>query len=174
MESAPPLIARQRELQRLDACLTSARSVWAAIALLRGEAGMGKSRLAESLAEQARGAGVLVATGHCTPVSGGEPPVRPVRRDPQPDRHCLRGFGTGGRHHLGPVAHGTDGVGIVAGRRPTGRGAGPVTAVHERAVGPAHHRSATAGAAALEDVHWADASSLDPLNYLARTAARND
>ena len=47
MESARPLIARQRELQLLDACLTSARSGQAAAVLIRGESGMGKSRLAE-------------------------------------------------------------------------------------------------------------------------------
>ena len=38
---------------------------------------MGKSRLAESLAEQARQDGVFVAVGHCTPVSGGELPFGP-------------------------------------------------------------------------------------------------
>ena len=38
---------------------------------------MGKSRLAETLIEQARRSEVLVALGHCTPVSGGELPFGP-------------------------------------------------------------------------------------------------
>ena len=53
MDTASPMIARQRELRVLSECLSSARSGRASIAIVRGEPGMGKSRLAESLAEQA-------------------------------------------------------------------------------------------------------------------------
>jgi len=77
VESVGPLIARQRELQLLDACLTSARSGQAAAVLIRGESGMGKSRLAETLIDHARRSEVVVALGHCTPVSGGELPFGP-------------------------------------------------------------------------------------------------
>src|SRR4051794_39432682 len=77
MEPARPLIARQRELQALDECLASARSGRAAIALIRGEAGMGKSRLVEAVVEQARASELFVTVGHCTPVSGGELPFGP-------------------------------------------------------------------------------------------------
>jgi predicted ATPase len=71
------MVARQRELQLLDDCLASARSGHATMALIRGESGIGKSRLVESLIEQARGSDVFVTLGHCTPVSGGELPFGP-------------------------------------------------------------------------------------------------
>ena len=77
MDLARPLVARQHELQVLDACLDAARSGRATVALIRGESGIGKSRLVEALAEQARQDGVFVAVGHCTPVSGGELPFGP-------------------------------------------------------------------------------------------------
>ncbi len=170
MDTARPLIARQHELQVLDACLTAARSGRASIALIRGESGMGKSRLAESLAEQARQDGVFVALGHCTPVSGGELPVRAVRRAAQPDR-C------GARRRS-----------MVAGStwerlRTVLTVSGPSSGVLSPDVGLERSRLFTSVLwvlhtigerqpvmLVLEDVHWADASSLDLLNYLARTA----
>ncbi len=166
------MIARQRELQRLDSCLASARSGHAAIALLRGEAGMGKSRLAESLAEQARGAGMFVATGHCTPVSGGELPFGPFVE-------ILSQIDTapGGSERVAGTTWDLLRTALTV------SGSSPGVAPPD--VGLARSRLFTSVlwllhqlgqqqpvVLVLEDVHWADASSLDLLNYLARTAAR--
>jgi len=133
---------------------------------------MGKSRLAESLAEQARGAGVFVATGHCTPVSGGELPFGPFVEI------------------LSQIDTAPEGSERVTGStwdllRTALTVSGPSAGVEPPDVGLARSRLFTSVLwllhhlgqqqpvlLVLEDIHWADASSLDLLNYLARTAAR--
>ena len=172
MESARLLIARQRELQVLDACLTSARSGQATVALIRGESGIGKSRLAETLIEQARRSGVLVALGHCTPVSGGELPFGPFVE------------------MLSQIAAAPDSPEEVAGTtwellRTVLTVSGPSSGVASPDVGLGRSRLFTSVLwvlhhlgerqpvmAVVEDIHWADSSSLDLLNFLARTAGQ--
>jgi DNA-binding CsgD family transcriptional regulator/tetratricopeptide (TPR) repeat protein len=172
VESARPLIARQRELQLLDACLTSARSGQAAAVLIRGESGMGKSRLVETLIEQARRSDVLVALGHCTPVSGGELPFGPFVE------------------MLSQIAGAPDSLEKVAGTtwellRTVLTVSGPSSGVASPDVGLERSRLFTSVLrvfhhlgerqpviAVVEDIHWADSSSLDLLNYLARTAGQ--
>ena len=171
METPGPLIARQRELQVLDACLTSARSGRASIALIRGESGMGKSRLVESLAEQARQDGVFVAVGHCTPVSGGELPFGPFvellsQIGAAPDSEKVAGTTWERLRAVLTVS-------------------GPSSGVLSPDVGLERSRLFTSVLwvlhtigerqpvmLVLEDVHWADSSSLDLLNYVARTAGQ--
>ena len=166
------MIARQRELQLLDACLTSARSGQAAAVLIRGESGMGKSRLAETLIEQARRSDVLVAVGHCTPVSGGELPFGPFVE------------------MLSQIAGAPDSLEKVAGTtwellRTVLTVSGPSSGVASPDVGLERSRLFTSVLrvfhhlgerqpvmAVVEDIHWADSSSLDLLNYLARTAGQ--
>ena len=171
METARPLIARQRELQVLDACLTSARSSRASIAIIRGESGMGKSRLVESLAERARQEGVFVAVGHCTPVSGGELPFGPFVE-------LLS--------QIGAAPDSTKIAGATWERlRSVLTVSGPSSGVLSPDVGLERSRLFTSVLwvlhtigerqpvmLVLEDVHWADSSSLDLLNYLARTAGQ--
>ena len=171
MEAARPLIARQRELQVLDACLTSARSGRAGIALIRGESGIGKSRLAESLVEQARQEGVFVALGHCTPVSGGELPFGPFVE------------------LLSQIGATTDSAKVSGSTwerlRTVLTVSGPTSGVVSPDVGLERSRLFTSVLwvlhtigerqpvmLVLEDIHWADPSSLDLLNYLARTAGQ--
>ena len=155
----------------LDACLTSARSGRASIALIRGESGMGKSRLAESLAEQARQDGVFVAVGHCTPVSGGELPFGPFVE-------LLS--------QIGAAPESERVAGTTWERlRTVLTVSGPSSGVLSPDVGLERSRLFTSVLwvlhtigerqpvmLVLEDVHWADSSSLDLLNYLARTAGQ--
>lgn len=166
------MIARQRELQLLDACLESARANRASIALVRGESGMGKSRLVESVVEQARGSGVFVAMGHCTPVSGGELPFGPFVE------------------MLSQIDAAPEAAGRVAGTtwellREALTVSGSSSGVASLDVGLGRSRLFTSVLwllhhlgeqqpvmLVLEDIHWADSSSLDLLNYLARTSAR--
>src|SRR6476661_3092181 len=169
MEQARPLIARQHELQVLEECLTSARSGRASIAIIRGESGMGKSRLAGSLAEQARQEGVFVALGHCTPVSGGELPFGPFvellsQIGAAPESEAVAGTTWDRLRTVLTVS-------------------GPSSGVLSPDVGLERSLLFTSVLwvlhtlgerqpvmLVLEDVHWADSSSLDLLNYLARTA----
>ncbi len=170
MDLARPLVARQHELQVLDACLDAARSGRASFAFLRGESGMGKSRLVEALAEQARRDGVFVAVGHCTPVSGGELPFGPFVE-------LLS--------QIGAAPSSATVAGSTWERlREVLTVSGPSSANLSPDVGLERSRLFTSVLwvlhtigerqpvlLVLEDVHWADSSSLDLLNYLARTAA---
>ena len=171
METARPLIARQRELQALDACLTAARSGQANIVLVRGESGIGKSRLVQSLVRQARQDGVFVALGHCTPVSGGELPFGPFVE------------------LLSQIGATTDSAQVAGSTwerlRTVLTVSGPTSGVVSPDVGLERSRLFTSVLwvlhtigerqpvmLVLEDIHWADSSSLDLLNYLARTAGQ--
>jgi ATP/maltotriose-dependent transcriptional regulator MalT len=58
-------VARGRELRALRAAFTSAAGGTATAVLLSGDAGVGKTRMAEELAEAARADGALVLTGRC-------------------------------------------------------------------------------------------------------------
>jgi len=166
------LIGRQRQLRLLEACLTSARSGRGTLALIRGESGIGKSRLAETLMEQARRTDVLVVLGHCTPVSGGELPFGPFVE------------------MLSQIATARDGLERAAGTTwellravltasgSSSEYASPDVGLERsrlftRVLWVLHHLGESQPVmAVVEDIHWADSSSLDLLNYLARTAGQ--
>jgi predicted ATPase len=63
-------VGRRRELDQLDAVLADARRGRGRLVLLSGEAGIGKSRLADELATRARGAGSRVLWGRCWEAGG--------------------------------------------------------------------------------------------------------
>src|SRR3954453_1286561 len=72
MSGHVPLIGGDDVLGLLSNRLDAALDAQPNLVVLRGEAGIGKSRIAAALADRARDAGALVAVGHCTPVSGSE------------------------------------------------------------------------------------------------------
>ena len=74
----PAIVGRDSERAELAAALEGARAGHGRAALLLGEAGMGKSVLADWLIEQAEQDGVHVARGGCS--AGGMPPLWPWRR----------------------------------------------------------------------------------------------
>jgi predicted ATPase len=74
----PAIVGRDSEQAELAAALEGARTGHGRAALLLGEAGMGKSVLADWLIEQAEQAGVHVARGGCS--AGAMPPLWPWRR----------------------------------------------------------------------------------------------
>lgn len=72
-----PLIGRRRELALIDQILGGAASgTSGTLVVIRGEAGIGKSRLAEEMAANAEASGFTVARGRCWPL-GGAPPLWP-------------------------------------------------------------------------------------------------
>ena len=73
---AAALVGRKRELDELEAAMLAAWEGGGALHLLAGEAGIGKSRLAEALAERARAYGGTVVWGRVWD-SGGAPAFYP-------------------------------------------------------------------------------------------------
>ena len=72
------MVGREREQQRLSMLLTAAANGQGHLALIGGEAGIGKSALVRVLATEATERGVQVRTGHCFDLSV-TPPYGPWR-----------------------------------------------------------------------------------------------
>jgi class 3 adenylate cyclase/tetratricopeptide (TPR) repeat protein len=68
-----PFIGREAEQAELRHCLDQAARGQGALVMIRGEPGVGKTRLAEELATEARQQGLLTLTGHCYEMEGAPP-----------------------------------------------------------------------------------------------------
>src|SRR5205823_3382261 len=124
------------------------------LVLIGGEAGIGKTTLAEALGREALERGARLAIGRCYDLTD-TPPYGPWRAA------------------LAPLPAAPDLPPLPAALAPTGRGeAASQAALFAQA------RAFLAAAAAerplvllLDDLHWADPASLDLLRHLAREAA---
>lgn len=76
-----PLVARENELARLDVQLNAALAGEGGIVFISGEAGDGKTMLAQTFVEhsQAQHSELIVATGHCNAYTGIGDPYLPFR-----------------------------------------------------------------------------------------------
>ncbi|MDQ2787169.1 MAG: AAA family ATPase [Chloroflexota bacterium] len=151
----PPLVGREREFTILHERLADAIAGRGGLVLIGGEAGIGKTTLAESLCREARERGALALVGRCYDLTE-TPPYGPWLElfahdrpadgsPPLPEAFARRGV-------LGAIASQTllfqqvaDWCAALATSRPM--------------------------AILLEDVHWSDPTSLDLLRFLARTVA---
>jgi len=68
-----PLVGREDELARLNACLRRTRVGECLLAVVRGDAGMGKSRLVQEFRRQAAQASMKVLECHCRPEASASP-----------------------------------------------------------------------------------------------------
>lgn len=156
-----PFVGRAGELERLAELCRNVKEGRAALALIDGEVGIGKTRLAQEFAARAAGGGARVLWGNCVDLQAGGLTYAPFR-------HALRGVGDdpGLREILGDlpttVARLLDGP-VTADGRSVGAGA-----LFEAFLGVFR---ALAGSRPLllvvEDIHWADDTTLDVLTYLA-------
>jgi DNA-binding CsgD family transcriptional regulator len=166
-----PLVGRAADLSQLRAGLDRARAGNAGILLLVGEPGVGKSRLMSVAADEARRGGWTVAAGRAYPLEAGAPYALfadafvPLLRDLEPGRLKVLVRGAEAQlAHLFPVL---------------GSGARAPDGLHEV------HADRTQlfwtfaellrGLSArqpllilLDDLHWADVSSLELLHFVAR------
>ncbi len=141
-----PLIGRDDELAVLDAVATRVADRVPSAVVIEGEAGIGKTSLVHALVAAQSARGRLVLVGGCSPGAGRELPFQAW---------------TGVMQALEPNASfGITDEAVVS----RGQVLASVTA---RLLDSARHRSTTV---VLEDVHWADESSLDLLDYLVRSA----
>ena len=135
-------VGRARELAELERALDAARAGSGATVLVAGEAGIGKTRLAAELARRARDAGFEVLLGRSIDLVGTELPY-------QPFVEALRPLGE-------PCARSTGG-------RPARS-----CSVFEETLALLTDRAAAAPVLlVLEDLHWADTSTLDLVVFLA-------
>src|SRR4051794_32639718 len=128
-------VGRARELAELERLLAGARAGRGATALLAGDAGIGKTRLAAELAGRARAAGFDVLLGRSIDLVGTELAYQPFVEALRPlgDPRRLDEASVGSQQQVFETA-----LALVGGRA----AAGPVLLV-------------------LEDLHWADTSTLD-------------
>ncbi len=68
-----PFVRREAERAELRRLLEEAIAGRGSLVLLAGEAGIGKSRLAEELAAEGRGLGAMIFAGHCYEMEGSPP-----------------------------------------------------------------------------------------------------
>jgi DNA-binding CsgD family transcriptional regulator/tetratricopeptide (TPR) repeat protein len=134
------LVGRQAELAQLESTLDAARAGAGGAVLLVGEAGIGKSRLAGELAARARDAGFDVLLGRSIDLVGTELPYQPFVQ-------ALRPLG-----NLGPVD----------------TQAASKLQVFDEALSLLDDRAAAMPVLlVLEDLHWADASTLDLVVFVS-------
>lgn len=151
---APDLfVGRTAELAQLSAALQDASTGRGATMLVAGDAGIGKTRLVAELTRQAGAAGALVLTGRCLDLVGSGLPYLPFAE-------AFRGLANA------PLPAGPTGprVGSAA---PSGA-ASPQLLLFDRVRTFVEDLSGTAPVVlVVEDLHWADLSTLDLLSYLA-------
>jgi DNA-binding CsgD family transcriptional regulator/tetratricopeptide (TPR) repeat protein len=138
-------VGRTRELAELEQALEAAQAGSSAAVLVAGEAGIGKSRLASEVATRARAAGFDVLLGRSIDLVGTELPYQPFVEALRP---------------LGDV------------RRPDEAAAGTQLRLFEDTLALLTDRAAVAPVLlVLEDLHWADTSTLDLVVFLAHNLA---
>ena len=171
MSAGPRLLGRKEELRRLRGLLDDAREGHQQVALVSGDAGIGKTTLVAAFAADAAGGGAFVSWGRCWE-GGGGPPFWPWV---QVLRTCLDHAGEEMLGGLGGAA--ADLAQLVPeldGHVPAPAGDSPDTRLRLfESVG--RFLSEMAGGApvvvVLDDVHAADEGSLQLLRYVARRAA---
>ena len=172
MTSAFPFVGRSAELDRLRALLPRAEGEAGRVVLLGGEAGSGKSRLVREFAAGAAADGTLVLYGACdavlhTPYGPFVEALDQLVRALGPELPAALGASGGELTRLLPdLATRAGGLAPAPDADPDTERHRLHTAVAGLLDGAARSRPALL---VLEDLHWADGSTLLLLRHLART-----
>ncbi|GAT65315.1 ATPase-like protein [Planomonospora sphaerica] len=151
------LVGRLGELDRLLAVLRAAAEGTAGVALVGGDAGIGKTRLVTELAERARAEGFAVLVGQCAELGDALPylPLADALRDVR-----------------GELRAALDARPVLGRLLPGGTDAGPESAsalTQQQLFGSVlGFLSAQPVLLILEDLHWADQSTRDLVVFLSR------
>ena len=160
-EPAEQLVGRRRELERLGRALDAATASRGTTALIFGPAGIGKTMLASQLVERARGRRATVLTGHCIDLVGAGLPYLPLIETIRQlgDSPALAGLRELPRL-LPDLASGPP--------LPHGDGAESRLRLFAEVLTVLERLSEDAPVVlVLEDLHWADGSTLDLVAFLA-------
>ncbi len=165
----PGFVGREAESALLDRLLVSAAAGRPRAVAVLGEAGVGKSKLLSEFADRARTSGARVLTGWCVPLGAGEIPYAPLI---DALRRLVREVGAEWIRERAAGAY-ADLAHLVADF--TAEDAGPAVERDSqlRVFGAVLRLldllgSDRAVVLVLEDLHWADSSTLDLVAYLAR------
>lgn len=170
--SSPTFIGRRTELGLLQEAVERAVALEPRPILLAGEAGVGKTRLLEELGEWAKKRGCRVLVGGCVSLSADVAPfapiieaLRPLKRDlPTPTLGEVVGNG----QNLASLMSDVELIGDPI----DSTGVSPDTTqvrLFEQLLGMLERLSALAPVVLIvEDIHWADRSTVDVLAFLAR------
>ncbi|PVZ11969.1 ATP-binding protein [Actinomycetospora cinnamomea] len=164
-----PLIGREAERAAVRARVDALRAGTGGTLLLTGEAGIGKSRLLGEVADAVAGAGLPVLSGRAVAGGGAYRPITealapPLRTGPLPDTPRLRPF----RAALARLV-----PGAAAGNVPSGPVPDPAVVLGEGVLALLTAVHGDRGVVlVLDDLHWADADTLDLLGYLAGAVVR--
>jgi DNA-binding CsgD family transcriptional regulator/tetratricopeptide (TPR) repeat protein len=163
----PVVVGRHEELDLLQAALDEARAGRGRLVLIRGEAGVGKSRLTLQLEAAARSAGMQVLRGRAA-ASSAPVPFRPFAEA------LLAATRAAGPPEAPELAAYRSVLGVLI---PEWSREGPPVAdrgllLHEAALRLLRVLAGAVGAlVTLEDLHWADAETLALVEYLADNVA---
>jgi len=171
--SSPTFVGRRAELGQLQAAIERAARGQPGLVLVAGEAGIGKTRLLEELAAWARDRGHRVLIGGCVSLSAEVAPFAPIVEALRPLAHDLPQAELD--DVLGPSAHGLGP--LMPDLAPLGEATGPTGISPDTAQGRLLElllgmlgRLAIRAPVLLiiEDIHWADRSTIDVLAFLSR------
>lgn len=172
MRMTADLVGRTAAWQRLQELWARTNHSHPALIIVSGEAGIGKTRLVEELAEWANRQGITTATAHCY-TAGGRLAFAPIQawlRTPTLQRHLAKSAALWRSElaRLLPELLTTD--------QPTGN-ASPMTETTQRrrlfeAMVHAIEQSPPPRLLVLDDIQWCDSDSLDWIEYLLRNAGQ--
>jgi DNA-binding CsgD family transcriptional regulator len=162
--SSPILVGREVELRALEEAVAARAE--RPLVLLGGEAGVGKTRLVGELATRATAGGATAAVGSCVELGADVLPFAPFVESLG---RLVEGLGTGADELIGPAR--AELVPLLPNLAPPagapGAGAWSRGRMYE-AVRGLLDRAPDPLVLVLEDIHWADRSTLELLTYLAR------
>ena len=161
-------VGRAAELAELRAALEASSAGKPSLALVAGESGVGKSRLASELTETARASGARVLSGDCVELGEGELPYAPLvgalRRVAREGDPAFDELPESQRADLATILPGLGG-----GSREQGSEAEQVRVFEALlALFDAMAEDQTV-LLVIEDLHWADSSTRGFVRFLART-----
>ncbi|HUR92343.1 MAG TPA: AAA family ATPase, partial [Gemmatimonadaceae bacterium] len=170
---AMPMIGRAADLSALTGILSKAVAGCGNTLFLSGEGGVGKTRLVEAVADKAAKLGFTIAVGRAYPVETGVPyavfadALLPVLRALDPSQLTILSRGGAAElHHLFPT------LGAEGDRARANAGADPAELKARLLWNFSQFLSRFAGRQplllVLENLQWADASSMELLHFLAR------